>query len=248
MKTIDFSYFIERYIADEMDDTEKIWFLKEVEGNDKLRQEIDLRRKTEAILKNRDVMNLREKLNTIENTRKAKEKAPVSGHSAVKYAAFIFGILIIAGSLTLITGRKISSDEIIDRYYKPYDPPASSRSASGTFNTDYTLAVEYYKIHDFRNAAVYFSKVINDEPGNMPSNLMKGISDFEIQNYPEATNSFRKVIDNNNNLYIDHAQWYLALCYIRTGEEQKAKEQLLEVEKSGSIYKNDAKKILRRIK
>ena len=82
----------------------------------------------------------------------------------------------------------------------------------------------------------------------MHSTLLNGISNFEIQNYPEATNSFRKVINNNNNLYIDHAQWYLALCYIRTGDQVKAKEQLIEVEKSGSIYRKDARKILKRIK
>ena len=33
MKTIDFSYFIERYNAGEMNDDEKQWFRKELEGN-----------------------------------------------------------------------------------------------------------------------------------------------------------------------------------------------------------------------
>ena len=37
MKTIDFSYFIERYNAGEMSESEKQWFLKELEGNEKLR-------------------------------------------------------------------------------------------------------------------------------------------------------------------------------------------------------------------
>jgi len=53
------------------------------------------------------------------------------------------------------------------------------------------------------------------------------------------------VIDDNKNLYIDHAQWYLALCYIKTDENQKAAEQLAIIEKSKSIYRKDARKILR---
>ena len=231
-----------------MDETEKLWFQKEVDGNENLRQEIELRRKTDAALKSRDLMNLREKLNTIENARKEQKQVSRSGKRVLKYSIMIAGIIIVAGSLTLFNGKKMSNDEIMDHYYKPYEPPATSRSASAVLNTDYNLAVEYYKIHDYRNAAIYFSKVISNEPGNMHSTLLNGISNFEIQNYPEATNSFRKVINNNNNLYIDHAQWYLALCYIRTGDQVKAKEQLIEVEKSGSIYRKDARKILKRIK
>jgi len=38
MKTIDFSYFIERYNANEMSDAERTWFRKELDGNDQLRK------------------------------------------------------------------------------------------------------------------------------------------------------------------------------------------------------------------
>lgn len=248
MKTIDFPYFIERYIAGEMDEAEKIWFFKELEGNEKLRKEVELRRKTEAILKDRDTMILREKLRTIEHSRKLSKTGAGSRKKVLNYVAIAAGVVIISGSLTLFTNRKLSNDEIVKRYYIPYEPPASSRSAVSVMNKNYSLAVEYYKIHDYRNAAIYFSKVIQEEPDNMHSTLMNGISNFEIRNYPEAKSSFKKVIADNDNLYIDHAQWYLALCYIKTGEQDKAKEQLFEVEKSGSIYKEDARKILRKIK
>ena len=70
MKTIDFSYFIERYNAGEMDEAEKEWFRKELEGNEKLRREVELRSRTDMILKDRDIMNLRNKLNAIEKQRK----------------------------------------------------------------------------------------------------------------------------------------------------------------------------------
>ena len=38
MKTIDFSYFIERYNAGEMSDAEKLWFEKELEGDKNLQK------------------------------------------------------------------------------------------------------------------------------------------------------------------------------------------------------------------
>ena len=248
MKTIDFSYFIERYNAGEMDDAEKEWFRKELNNNEKLRKEVDLRRRTDTILKNQDVMNLRNKLNAIEKKRSVPLPAKKPGRRInIRYAAAIAGVVII-GSIALLSDRQLSSDEIIDRFYKPYEAESSLRSVELVKNQDYKLALEYYNINDYRNAAIYFERVIENEPGNMHSTLLNGISNFEIQNYPEAEGSFSKVIDDNNNYYIDHAQWYLALCYIKTDEKLKAVDQLAIIEKSRTIYRKDAKRILRSLK
>ena len=248
MKTIDFSYFIERFNAGEMDDAEKEWFRKELNNNEKLRKEVDLRRRTDTILKNQDVMNLRNKLNAIEKKRSVPLPARKPGRRInIRYAAAIAGVVII-GSIALLSDRQLSSDEIIDRFYKPYEAESSLRSVELVKNQDYKLALEYYNINDYRNAAIYFEKVIENEPGNMHSTLLNGISNFEIQNYPKAEGSFSKVIDDNNNYYIDHAQWYLALCYIKTDEKLKAVDQLAIIEKSRTIYRKDAKRILRSLK
>jgi hypothetical protein len=75
--------------------------------------------------------------------------------------------------------------------------------------------------------------------------LLNGISNFEIENYPEAEGSFKTVIDDHSNYYIDHAQWYLALCYLLTNEATKATEQFSEIEKSNTIYSKKARKILK---
>jgi tetratricopeptide (TPR) repeat protein len=245
MKTIDFSYFIERYNAGEMDVAEKQWFTKELSDNEKLRKEVELRSKTDTVLKNQDLMNLRNKLNAIEKQR--EEPVPVRKSTRavnIKYAAVIAGFIII-GSIALLTNRKLSNDEILDQYYKPYEAASASRSGELVENTDYTYALDYYKIRDYRTAAIYFNKVLENDPGNMQSELLNGISNFEIQNYPEAKGSFSRVIANHNNYYIDHAQWYLALCYIKTEEKLKAIEQLAIIEKSKTIYRKDARKILK---
>ncbi len=110
MKTIDFSYFIERYNAGEMDEAEKQWFRKELRDNEKLRNEVELRSKTDMVLKNQDLMNLRNKLNAIEKQR--KEPIPVRKSARavnIKYAAAIAGFILI-GSIALLSNRKLSND------------------------------------------------------------------------------------------------------------------------------------------
>lgn len=246
MKTIDFSYFIERYNAGEMNDSEKEWFTRELAGNEKLRHEVELRRRTDTILKNQDVIKLRNKLASMEKARENPVKDRRK-HINMKYAAIIASLVIIGG-IVLFSGRHLSKEQIFEKYYKSYETTTTLRSAINEVNSDYTLALEYYKIHDYRNAAVYFSKVIENEPANMHSTLLYGISSFENSNYPEAKRSFRRVIDDNNNLHMDHAHWYLAMCYIKTDDIDKAIGQLSIIKNKGSVYSKDARKILRKMK
>jgi len=248
MKTIDFSYFIERYLAGEMDEAEMQWFSKELEGNKDLRKEVDLRRRTDAVLQNQNILNLRYKLAEIEKRR--AEPTPVirRRRSGVKYAAAI-AVLIIAGSgILMMLPGKMTGPEIIEKYYRPYEAPSTTRSGTIVSFEDYNTALEYYKIGDFRQAAVYFSKVLDREPDNMGTVLLDGISNYEIKNYPAAEGSFKKVIIDDNSYFVDHAQWYLGLCYIQTGETLKAKDQLSIIEKANSIYSKKARRILRALK
>jgi TolA-binding protein len=249
MKTIDFSYFIERYNAGEMSDTEKQWFQKELDGNEKLRNEVNLSKRTDEILKNQKIMSLRNKLSEIENQRNAvKNRVKDSKKSAyIKYAAVIAGLILI-GSLTLFSGKHLSSKEIVNQYYKAYEPATSQRSAQSGTDADFTLAMEFYNIHDYDNAAILFTKVLENKPNDMQTLLLKGVANFEEKKYPEAKQSFGRVIDDKDNLYIDHAKWYLALCYLNTNETEKAKQLFEFIGKESGIYQNDAKKIVRGLK
>lgn len=248
MKTIDFSYFIERYIAGEMSDDERVWFLKETEGNDKLRNEVNLRKRTDEILKSKNIISLRNKLSEIEKVREMRGPSRTSKkHVYLKYAAVFTGLILI-GSIILFSERNLNSDKIISRYYKTYEPTGNQRSGKTETNADFAIALDYYNVHDYRNAALYFSKVLDADPGNMQSSFLNGVANFEEKRYPEAKQSFVNVINDNNNLFIETAKWYLALCYINTNEKDKAIRQLEIIKNESSVYRNDAKKIIRKLK
>jgi tetratricopeptide (TPR) repeat protein len=248
MKVVDFSYFIERYIAGEMNDDEKKWFLKELDGNEKLRDEVNLRRRTDAILMNQNIISLRNKLSEIEKSREVnlphrKVKRPVN----LKYAAVIATFVLI-GSITYFAGKNLSNEDIITKFYKTYEPPATQRSVQSETNSDFSLAMEYYNTHDFEKAAILFNKVLESNPKDMQSVMLIGISNFEDKKYPAAKQSFIKIINNNDNLFIETAKWYLALCYIKTNEKDKAILQLQIINNEGGIYRSDAIKIIKKLK
>ena len=82
----------------------------------------------------------------------------------------------------------------------------------------------------------------------MESTMLYGVSNFEIKDYPEAKHSFMKVIDDNDNLFLEDAKWYLALCYLKIQEPEKAADMLDQIKRSESIYKKDAARIMRKMK
>jgi tetratricopeptide (TPR) repeat protein len=248
MKTFEFSYFIERYNAGEMSESEKNWFVKELDGNEELRNEVRLRKLTDEVLEKQDIISLRAKLSAIEKKREAdrlviKRLKPVY----YKYAAAIAGLMLI-GSLVINNGSNLSSDEIINLYYKVYEIPTQARSAESATNADFTHALEYYNSQQYGKAAVFFNKVLESNPKDMQSMLLVGISNFSERRYPEAKQSFVRVIDDNNSYYVEAANWYLALCYVKTDEKEKALKQLEMIKKEGGFYSSDARKIIRKFK
>lgn len=247
MKTVDFSYYIERYNCGEMSISERAWFDKELEGNEKLRNEVILRKRTDNILKNQDVISLRNKLAHIEKSRASS--TPVSKFNrknALKYAAVIT-IIVLIGSFSIFRERNLTIDELLKPYDIPYQPATGQRSLQNRTNEDFNSGIEYFNISDYKNAALYFNKVIETNPRDMAATLMNGISDYEETRYSEAKVSLGKVVDDNKNLYMDQAQWYLAKCYIRTEENDKAVQVLRSIKTEGGFYSKPASKLLRKL-
>lgn len=248
MKTKDFSYFIERYNSLEMDEPERHWFLMEMEGNEQLKKEVDLRKQTDDILKRQTVMSLRSKLTEIDRNRLERKKSRTLGRmKTIRYAAMFAGVVVVT-SLFLFTGQTLTSEEIVSQFYKSYEAPSAQRSVATESNPDYILGLKYYNDQDYSKAASQFSKVLENNPSDMQTHMLSGVSNMEEKQYNEAKISFNTVIDDNNNLFIESARWYLALCYVKTEDKERASQLLVSIKNDGGIYSKDAKKVLRKLK
>ena len=186
MKTIDFSHFIEKYLAAEMGEDEKKWFEKELEGNSNLRSEVNLRRKTDLVLKDQNVMSLRNKLSTIEKKRReatikeSKTRKPVIYKICSRYRGTgSYWKCYCCLQEIKPAVMKLSAESI-----SPMSRQPAKGQARCTENADFTLALEFYNTNDFANAALFFSKVVESNPKDMQSVLLNGVSNFEDQKYP----------------------------------------------------------------
>jgi TolA-binding protein len=243
MKTIDYSYFIESYIAGEMSASEEVWFKKELQGNESLQKEVQLRKRTDSILRKNEVISLRNKLVSIE---KMRQENPVRSKKIntprFRYAAIVVGLLVI-GSLLFNSFRKESSEHLFNNNYQTYSNPGSSRSAG----TNFDAAYDNFNKGEFKKALEGFKSYLSIHPGSTKFEFLSGVANMEIKNYPDAKTSFKEVINDNNNLYIEDANWYLAMCYLITNDIVMTKDQLRKISKSESVYNNRAKRILRHL-
>ena len=243
MKTIDFSYFIERYHAGEMDQTEKIWFEKELQGNKSLQNEVLLRKKADIILERQDIISLRNKLASIERTR--KEEMAKSGKLKTprfKYAAVLTGLVVI-GSMLFFSFNTQSATKLYNEFYKTYNYPDNSRSAGTSFDE----AINYFNNKEFGKALAGFQSYLKYNPGSSKIAFLSGVTNMELKNFPDAEISFNNVINREVSLYTEDATWCLAMCYLATEDKTLARDQLQIIAKSENRYKYTARKILRHL-
>jgi len=139
-----------------------------------------------------------------------------------------------------------TTEELFDQYYEPYVVPTNYRSATEINNVFHKALVEYGK-KDYQKALLLFEKVLIEDESRMDVTLLTGISNLEIENYINADISFQKVIDHNDNLFIEQAEWYLALCYLKTGEQEKASLRFGKIITDNSLYKRNAEDILNKL-
>jgi TolA-binding protein len=75
-----------------------------------------------------------------------------------------------------------------------------------------------------------------------------GISNIEIKNFPKAAQMFESIIQDNENLYVENAEWYLGLTYLAEGQVEKAQGIFNNIAASPDhYYSKDAKSILEKI-
>lgn len=247
MKTIDFSYFIERFNSGEMNQTERKWFEKELEGNDSLRKEVSLRKRVDNAMLQHDLISLRNKLVNLEKERKEKVIAS-AGKKAVRirYAAAIAGFMII-GSITMVALRDRNPDEFVNKSLNKFETMGSARSGSAVSDVSYEKALSLFEGGNYSRAAVMFTEFLTKNPGNMEVHFLNGVAEMKNKNFPEAKSSFTTVIEDNNNLFIDNAKYCLAMCFYKTNDIDKARFLLMEIRDSGSKHSREAKQLLRKL-
>lgn len=241
---------LEKYLKGEMSAKEMKKFEAMLINDNELLREIALEQELDAVLMDSDILDLKMKLANARNSSgKAVHLSPVISmmKSNMKYvaAAASMGVLITAGVLTL-TPRSYTSDKLFKMYYQPDKAVVVNRAGRG--NVNIVEALMKFQKKEFEVASGMFEEILINNPDNIALRFYNGISYIETEKYDEAIKSFNIILKDKDNLYVEHAEWYVALCYLKKEQVEDARIQLLRIaNEEDGFYKEDAKKILEKL-
>ena len=186
-------------------------------------------------------MSIREKILTI---HKKANKTKIFYLNTVQnraVAAAIAIIFIVGGaviSYDLFTGD--TNHELIAENYSSANLDFLYNRGNLEADSKMSKAIAYYNNRQYSLALKLF-KSVDD---SIIASLYSGYCYMMLGNYDTAEDNFIFVINDENNLMIDQAEWSLAQCYLNTNKTKLAKEMFTKISKEDNSYKNKAKRIL----
>lgn len=220
-------------------------FISQKELDKELSKEIDLRFEVNELIKDKGFFELREKLELQRNESYVNSSLIKFRKDLFKtwhFAAASFALILVVGGLWYILSNKpYSTEKLVSKYYKPAHPLLQVRSAEINSDDALATAFKYYKDNDFNSALKYFNSLENQ----MTARFYSGVCFIELEQYDEAIESFTTVINDNDNLFVEQANWYLGLIYLMDNQKYKAIEQFVKISKDENYYTSQAKEILK---
>lgn len=243
---------IDDYLMNYLEDKGSTEFEEAFGTNNRLKHELDLNAEiNEAVLED-DIMNLRNSMSEIirEDKQSAKVRQLIPDAFKKSPAKFIgaaasVAAVISVGALSL-SQQKVSSSELYQKAYKPYEATGLYRSSANI--SPEIIGVDLYNNRDFNKALEHFQIVLAENPEHPMCNFYAGLSYQEMNKFNKAIESYQKVINEKDNLFIEQAEWYMALAYLKTDEKNKAYKTFNEIIDKKGYYSKDVKEIMKKLK
>jgi len=161
---------------------------------------------------------------------------------AAAAAAVIVGILIISNVQSADQGSRL--------YIKYYDPLEDARfvkrSAGGQEYKKLHQALYLYWEGEYSTADKLLTELTSSHSEIDEAILFLGLSKMGEGNISDAVIIFNNYLSDSDK-YRYEASWYLSLCYIKTGQSEKARDLLLDLTSINGDLGKDATKLLKRL-
>jgi tetratricopeptide (TPR) repeat protein len=133
---------------------------------------------------------------------------------------------------------------------KPYELVLTNRSMEDdVIKATMNNAEIAYMKGDYESAIFWYNEVLEKNSEKIEAEFGIGVSSMGMKKYVDASESFEKVIEQDDNLFIQKAQYYQAGCLLALDETERARRQLAMIASSENhFYRDDAAKILKRMK
>ena len=215
---------LESYILDRMDHDEKLSFEAELQSDPVLMEKyIEIRQLLEGI----EEAELREKLDQFHkeieaNKKKGRTKKLFLFSSPFVVAASILIVVIISVYLLVRPG---ANQRLYAAFYEP-DPGLVTAMSSSNSEYEFDRGMVDFKTGNYKTAIERWQPLLKDRQGSDTLNYFIGSAYLALNEADMAIPKLEIVSQNPGSMFLDDANWYLALAYIQKGQIQKAAKAL----------------------
>jgi tetratricopeptide (TPR) repeat protein len=236
---------LEDFLDGQLSSEELELFLVELENNKDLTNEMNLRLEVNQLIKDKGFVELKDKLTLQLNNPNSLNPIFNLGKDFLRtwhLAAASFALILVVGGLWYILSNKpYSTEKLVTKYYKPAHPILQIRSVEVNNDDALVKAFKYYKESDYNNALKYFKSIENQ----ITAKFYSGVCHIELEQYDQAIDSFTQIVNDNDNLFVEQAEWYLGLIYLMDNQKSRAIDQFMKISQSEGYYTAQANEIIK---
>ena len=164
-----------------------------------------------------------------------------------RVAAFLAFFVMITALLfiTVIPEKKLSSDEIFEKYYRPLDDKTLKLNSS---NQEMQLVIAYFRKSDYDSASSGLDAISHIYDTEYLYHILKGLILLEKNNPEIAGEFFITAMNKADNVNKYSAKWYYGLTCLKENDPEAALKAFSDLSKTKNPYSRNAKKIIATVK
>jgi ethanolamine utilization protein EutP (predicted NTPase) len=242
---------LEEYLSNELDEKQREMIDEELRINAGLRKDLAILNEINEASGEKDIMLLRENLTRIKETEieddlnQKRGINPFKNQKVLWYAAA--SVFLILGFNFALRQHSNSAEELYKEYYQPYDINLGVTRSVSVTTDPINQALDKLTQRDYTSALTILSDILRKDPDNAVSNFYSGTI-YQIKgDYGKALEYFHKVIQQGDNLFVEQAEWYTALCYLNNKDQANAIRQFRKIVNEKGYYKDKSEELLEKL-
>ncbi len=219
---------IDRYITDEMNESERTAFETRMASDKKLAA---LVKEMQQLVSAVETVALREQLEEFHNSiaqptdDKVKKLHPVSHYKRpMRWIYSAAAVLLVLMGIFYFTNMDSPSERIFARNFVP--DPGLPTTMSTTSDYDFFDAMVNYKREEYTLAIDKWEKLLAEKPQNDSLNYFLGVSYLAIDDAETAQKYLDKLQAHSESIFSEDAVYYRALALIKKDELAQAAQLL----------------------
>lgn len=156
-------------------------------------------------------------------------------------AAGVALLLVTAAGIGYFTTIQPTPQALYETYYTVYPADPLLR---GQPTVDYNQAMNLYREEHYQEAIPLFEELQKSDSTDAWIALFLGNSYLNVNQTGAAIQHFKQVAEADDAIVRRYGQWYLALSYLKTGDQPAAEQLLRQLSAQPGMFQNKAQAML----